>query len=306
MSRRALLTVFLALLACRQEETPPAADAPAIVVGRFTWSAPDVQMRARLVQHKYPEAKDPHLGAAGELIKGSLCALALDRLGEPITPGALDQELARIDKETRDPEGLAQMKALFGGGQSRAYREVGIFPDFANSRYFFGAFPRHEGVHESRRKRAGEVLSEALASGPALDVDALASRLAREGWQLERTLFSDKEGFFPPGGGPPGPRPEPPHADPDAARYEKEIFSTLAAGQLFPKVVVLGDAFALLRWTGMDGARRKVEILRLPKRDAEDFLWEVASTVPVRVVDERLRQELKRRIPWLAHVPLGP
>lgn len=277
--RLAVPALLLALLAAcgRGNAAPPAAPPDAVLrVGDHAFSKADLELRRRVVLLKYPDAPNARAGACAQLIQGSLLVEVLRAMGRPISPEDLDRELARIDRDTKDPDGLRRLKELCGP----AYARIAILPDFANRRFVFDVYPNDEALHRERLEEARRVLKE-LRAGGAPPRDGL--------WQRTESPFSPDRGF---GEG---------EADPRAREYERDLFEPTPEGEWVNRVVAQPEGFALMRWTGWDdrAARvRRVERLRLPKRDAHEHFWEAAAKVPVRIDDADLRNELERQVSW--------
>ena len=130
------LTLFAAVLANRSPGKA-AGDEAVLTVGSRRFSASDVELRRRIVLQKYGDAGRAVLGAYAQLIEGYLLVEVLAGMGHPITEEDLDREIERIDRNTHDPEGLARLKAVCGGGKTAAYRRIAILPDFANRRFYY-------------------------------------------------------------------------------------------------------------------------------------------------------------------------
>lgn len=264
--------------------------AAALRVGDHAFTEADLDVRRRVILLKYPDTDNARVGACAQLIQGYLLVDALKALGDPITPEQMEREIARIDRETRDPDGLRRLKEICGA----AYDRIGILPDFANRRFFFEVYPNHEATHRDRRREAQRVLNE-LREGRGGVEEVLGNAFP---WERGEVTFSPDRGFEAPASGDPATEPPP---DPQGPQYERELFAPTPQGAWVDRVVSQARGFALLRWTGWENQEkgvRKVERWWLPKRDAHDFLWEHAGRVPVWSADAALRGALLETVSW--------
>ncbi|MBI4574804.1 MAG: hypothetical protein HY722_00915 [Planctomycetes bacterium] len=303
--RRGLLALLLS--GCPGPPPPSAAQAPAagsvvaVAVGERAWTPEDLELRARLVLQGYPEYRDPHLAALAQVVEGGLYLEVCRAFGRPFTEEALDAELARIDRETQDPERLAARKALAGGAATRGYRWVLAGLDLAN-RHFSAVYPTLESVHGGLAGRA-RAFVERLQAGGAQGLRAAAAR--EEGAEYRECLFSPAFGF----------RDEreveaevaPDYLDPGGAgvyaTIEARAFAGTPAGQLHHGVASTDDAFLVLCWTGWyseERGIRRVVVVRFPKRPLEEVFWEHAAKVPVWVANEALASRLREKVEWAA------
>lgn len=295
------------------DATDAAARRVVLRVEQHTFSMADIAVRERVVRQRFPETEgDMGAVAAGQLIRGALLRIVLDRLGEPITPEILDAELARIETHTRDPQALARLQALCGGPTTRAYRELAILPDFADSRYFFSVFPTKREIHADRRDRLQTLLSQWLRLAAPVDFATVAA--AEPGLSVWHGWFSARTGFFLTT----VPtdeielRPIASDAQPweIAQRLEAEVFAPLSPGSLVRTVIERDADFLVVRWLDWHtiehpDARetvRRIEVLRREKRSAEEFFWDVARTIPVVATESEWATRIRARLPWAKHL----
>lgn len=158
---------------------------PLIQVGEFKLSQADLNLRKRQVALFYPNQKkknDQEIPALAQLIKGYLAASILHQVSRPIDKIALENEGARIQKNSRDPEKLKALQTIFTAAQKAGhkgqkkskevspiisndkYLTVGLLPDFAQSRlhHFFLNTPVH---FDNTRPQAIEELKATHPAG---------------------------------------------------------------------------------------------------------------------------------------------
>lgn len=278
-----------------------------IAVGERSYTEADLQVRVALENYLHPQSGAARLGAAQQLVHGALLLQALFRLGAEIKAEDLEAEVARIFRDSKSPERLAIMERIGGGRETRSFKELIVLPDFANQRYYFAVYPMHPGAHFALRQRARALLAELQAEGPAAD---LRKRADGQATLHDQVAFSARRGFYALSDfTDPSMKSALGDAGETSRRLEDEVFAKQPVGSLHGDVVELPDALVLLRWTAwLDEAAgvRAVERLVLPKRPAEDFLWELVGDLPVRIADEALEQAFQQQIPWSRRIKWSP
>ena len=285
----ALAVALLVVARSGVDASAPETNGPAVPfevalrVGPHSFSADDLELRRRIIQFKYPTADSAQVGAAVQFIEGYLIVELLRRMGHPITDEQLDAEIARINRDTRDPDGLRRLKAICGGERTRAYGRIAILPEFANRRFFFDIYPNGENLHRTQLESARRTLRRLLEQPEAL-----------VSGEHQSLLFSVKCGFqLTPGPSTPDPRWE---------RYERELFGPTRVGQWVNHVVTFPDGFELLRWTGWEDEQkgiRRIERLWFPKRDAHTYFHQEASNIPLWIAERALRDALALKKSWM-------
>ena len=135
MRTQTLLFILTALLTgCFSQDKPLAQ------VGNHTITAHDADYRNQVISFYYPEEKR-QLGL-DQLIRAYRTAEILANNGHAITPEVIENEVKRIDTQTRDPAGLAKIKAIFGEDQA-AYRKIFVVPVYAERMIYFSFFLYH-------------------------------------------------------------------------------------------------------------------------------------------------------------------
>ncbi|HEX4925658.1 MAG TPA: hypothetical protein VFV50_16300 [Bdellovibrionales bacterium] len=129
-----LPTVALLAAACtRSSESPVVAK-----VGRFQITEKDLEYKERLIQYYYPQSETGK--ALSALTKSYVNAQILENNGRVMNEEALQAESDRIDKNTKDPISLAEVKDIFGS-DTAAYRRVFVLPTLADRLISFELFP---------------------------------------------------------------------------------------------------------------------------------------------------------------------
>jgi hypothetical protein len=98
-------------------------------VGSQALDERDLEWRRRVVLIYYPEANHQR-AALGQLVEAALALEALRRRGITLPEGELLAEADRIQRQTRAPERLAAIRAVFGSDRD-AYLRVFVRPQLA-------------------------------------------------------------------------------------------------------------------------------------------------------------------------------
>src|ERR1043166_2107887 len=312
----ALLAAQLAFIGCDrpgspgQVRTPPDLLPAVLRVGPHAFSDVDVEARAKIVQLKYPDNDKARTGSYAQLVQGYLLAEVLDAMGSPVREADLDGEIARINRDTRDLEGLKRIKDLCGGEGTATYRRVAILPDFANRRFYFEIFPSSKEIH---RDRFQEAQSSLIGLQERPTTEDLTPKM-NPSWQ-QRTLTFSALGGFRSLEKAPLPRLEGSakeekgskvaSPEPSWERYERELFQETPQSAWVNRVIEFPEGFALMRWTRWeDEAKgvRRIEQLWLPQRHRGADFWEQAKKIPVWVSDPKIREELQRTVSWASQL----
>jgi hypothetical protein len=178
------LCALLALAACTQKEKTLAK------VGRFVIKERDAAYRNEVVKVFYPQANDAQAGL-DQLVEAYLIASVLENQGVKLDEKAILAEAARIEKNTKDPQGLARIQAIYGEDKD-AYLRTFVLPTLAERLIYFDFFQRSPTVHAKSRAMAVAFLREAKES-PA-DIERLAKK---RGLTVTKILYETKAGLRP-------------------------------------------------------------------------------------------------------------
>ena len=110
---------------------PKAATRLALVarVGAQSLDEADLESRRRVVLLYYPRANAGR-AALAQMVEGALALEALGRRGIGLAPGEVVAEAERIERETRAPDRLAAIQAVFASDRE-AYLRVFVRPQLA-------------------------------------------------------------------------------------------------------------------------------------------------------------------------------
>ncbi len=279
-----LICGVLVSIGCRRgHENAPAAPPLALKVANHAFTESDVRTMESILRWKYGDRPDLRDAALAYLAEHYLLVEMLAAMGHPLTDAQVDAEIERIDRESRAPELLRELKEICGRKEDVRYRRLAVIPPLANRRYYFELYPSDPGIHAARLDEATRLLAGLPDSA---DLESVSK--ANPTWRFERLAYSPKRGFRP--------LDLPKQADDvnfmPEEEYEREVFSTLRPGEIFRKVVSLPQGFAAIRWTGWEGEERIVERLVLSKKDAQEHFVSFARTAPMRTPDPELTRKV--------------
>jgi hypothetical protein len=83
-----------------------------------------------------------------------------------------------------------------------------------------------------------------------------------------------------------------------------EALSRTKPGEVYPEVIEWLEGFQVIRYLGKEGNDLVVQSVSIAKRDYEEWFWEKASKIPVRIYDHALREELLREVAWARNLKL--
>ena len=278
----------------------PVAKVPALTVGANVFSQSDIRIRERVIATRSAVTEGLTEGAYAQLLQGFLFVEVLSAMGHPITEELLDREIRRIDESTHDPQGLLTLKEACGGGNSPAYRRIGILPDFANRVFSQQVYPQAKELHADQLAEAEKVLRNLCAAAPRANE---AAQTPNSSWQRSVCLFSPEFGFQPESkpGDPPVPSGNAISAGLRWQRFERDHFATLPPGKFCSTVVDMDDRFVLLRWTAWEDEAhrlRKVEQVWLPKRSSSEYFSEKTAAIPVWIGDPKIAESIRQNVSW--------
>lgn len=110
----------------------PHHSAPVARVGGHRIDERDLELRQRVLDVTYPSSSSP-AAALAQLVESLLATELLARQGHGSATRELEAEALRIDRETRMPEMLARIQAIFGDDRDR-YLTVFVRTDTAAAR----------------------------------------------------------------------------------------------------------------------------------------------------------------------------
>ncbi len=249
---------------------------PVATVGRFVISERDVQYRNAVTKIYFPEDKRD-LGR-DILIKSFTFAQILENNGHAISQDVLVREAKRINDTTLKPDMLQAIKDIFGADQESYMRDF-VLPTYAERVLYYEFFLNSPKAQESSHQVAAQYLEDALARPDAFDKAPLKEGQGKNTFivSMQEGLVWKHEDLAPQLAGVKAQAQAQQKNEVDAKLAEKanqqrsqealkwkaEVVDALKPGQVFPKVMDLGESWLVARYLG-------------PKKNknAEDYQFE--------------------------------
>lgn len=284
-------------------------------VGSYAITEEALHFRMAQVDIYYPGSGVPEVALA-QLVQGYLSAELLKREGAELDHDALLAEAQRIDRQTRDPERLAQIKAVYGENRD-AFLRTGILPDFAQSRLF--AYFRKEARYSSEAKTTADAFLAKAQRNP----EGYGELAEGMGASPRRFHVDPEEGMTPitetdggvDDGGAPGmidASPKSPEEqrlradmqrsateqDLAAARSLLERLAPLTEGQVYRNTLETPDSYQTARLISREGDGAIVEMAGFLKPDFGQWFWGEARAIPIQIEDPALRNSFRNKVSW--------
>jgi hypothetical protein len=276
-----LLLFSLLLLACRSEVAR---------VGDLPITEEELSRQVQVSELYFPGSGQRYV-ALSQLLRGYLSVEVLKSLGHPVDDAILQGEAQRIDQETQAPELLKKIKGIYQGDR-KLYLQSFVRGVYAERFLYHEVFLPSREIHQASRQKAEDLLKAALRSPSSF------SRIAREkGTEAVTLRISATKGISPSG------REMRSKESPSEAHLEQAqpligYLSKLQPGQLHPEVLEWPEGYQVLRLLRQEGRDWMVQSASIPKRDYEEWFWEQAGKIPVRISDPALKEELRKEVAW--------
>ena len=258
-------------------------------VGAIPITGKDLSRRAQVSEVYYPGSGERYV-VLSQLIQGALSVEVMKSLGIPAGDAELEKEALRIEENTRDPERLKKIREIFGNDR-RAYRDVYVRGIYAERVLFNEVFLKSRDIHQEQYRKA-EAFLEAARKTPA----SFREVARKSGLTSRRMVLSPRKGILPEGNVP-GRAPSGGEAMEQAGRLIR-VVAKLAPGEVSPEVVEWIEGYQVVRLVRREGGNSVVESVGFPKRTYDDWFWETASRVPVKIHDKSLKEEFLRKVSW--------
>jgi len=281
-----LFVLFLLCAGCSSETAR---------VGSIAISREDLSQRAKVSEIYYPGSGKAYV-ALSQLIKGNLSLEILRSLGKPVDDVALQSEAKRIDENTKAPETLAKIKAVYGTDHA-AYLRTFVSPVYAERMLYGEVFLKSLEIQSAAKVRVEAMIRNAAAS-PA----SFLSIAKQESFQTAQLRISNKKGIIPFKN-----KPFLNHAEPVAVEQAARLLPLLAGlapGKVLPQAIEWPESFQALRLIQRAGSDVVVESAVLPKQSFDDWFWEKAANIPVRIKDLDLKKELVKEVSWAKNLKM--
>ena len=294
MSRKwlAVIVAGIALAGCKKDNVAQ--------VGDITITRQDLEYRKKVSNIYYPGSNKDYV-ALTQLLEGYLDEAVLKSLGHKVDEQVWEEESQRIDQNTKAPEVLKRIKDVYGLDK-KAYLKTFIRVVYAERYLYNEVFLKDKSIHKAQAQVAQDFIQEVMAN------PAVFSKIAEEKkLQSSKMKLSEKEGITPwddrklAPARPDRPGPAEP-AELEQAKMLIEKVSGLKPGAISPQIIEWQEGYQVLRLAAKEGDGYIVESVSIPKRGYDEWKWETASQVPVKIVDQNLKAELVKQVGWTSRL----
>jgi len=265
-------------------------------VGSIPITDKDIAFRARVSEVYYPGSGKDYIGLT-QLVKGYLSEEVLKSLGQKVDQTTWEAEAKRIDQNTKAPAVLEKVKNVYGRDRKN-YLNSFIRVVYADRVVYNEVFLRSGAIHQQQRNRAEDFLKVALQSPSAFSETAKA-----QGLEAKKLKLSEQEGIQPLEARE-RPRENPSGAGQEQAKRLIDAISSLKPGAVTPQVIEWQEGYQVLRFLKKDGKDYLVESVSVPKRNFDDWFWELASQIPVKIYEQKLKDEFVKNVGWSKNLKL--
>lgn len=263
-------------------------------VGSTQISEKDVALRAKVSEIYYPGSGKKHVGLA-QLIKANLAFEIIKSLGSNVDGALLDREAKRIDDNTKARDVLQKIKAVYGDNRS-LYIESFVRPVYAERFLYNEIFLTSKEIHKERYLKAKKFLESTRRNSKSFK--ELAEKNSIE---TARLRISPEKGIAPYGA---KEELKSPGENAEQTKKLTEALLTIRQGQIYPEIIEWQEGYQVIRFDKKEGRDFIIESAVIPKRNYDDWFWEKASTIPVKIYDENLKNELLKEVSWARHLKL--
>jgi len=267
------LIIFLFLSACNQRTCE---------VGDIGINNKDLSLRKRVSEVYYPDSGKDYVALA-QLINGYLSEEVLKSLGHKVDNEILEAEAKRIDENTNAPETLKKIKNVYGSNR-RAYIKTFIRIIYAERALYNEVFLRSKDIHKEQYLDA-----ERLNKKTILSPNSFQNISKDMGLKIRRLKISVKEGIMP------YERSGLKHAHTAVGieRAERLIntISMISQGDVYPDIIEWPEGYQVIRFIKKEKEYYIIDSVSIPKREYDEWFWEKATKIPVRIYDSKLKEE---------------
>jgi hypothetical protein len=271
-------------------------------VGEIRIAETDLSQRARVSEVQFPGSGKTYIALA-QLVKGYLALAVLQSLNVPTGEAAIEAEARRIDANTKSPEVLKRIKDVYGSDR-RGYLATYVRIVYAERSLYNEVFLKDPAIHAAQRKKAEEFLAAAVKKPSAFGTIALEMGLAPVTMTLSREKGVRRADVKE--RGTPGGSPETGGVEVEQAARMISALSGVKPGELAPTALEWQEDFQVIGLVRKEGAAYRIESVSVRKRNFDDWFWEKASKIPVRIDDKALKEAFLQEVSWAKHTAMEP
>ena len=267
------------------------------LVGEIHITKGDAANRAKVSEIYYPGSDKEYVGLT-QLIKGYLSEEILRSLGYKVDDAALEVEAKRIADNTKAPDTLKKIMAVYGGNR-KGYIKTFVRVVYAERFLYNEVFLKSREIHKEQYQKADELLKASIKS-PGRFKDIAATM----GMEAQRLRLSIKDGMVHIGEGGAARRAQAQGIE--QAKRLIDAVSTIKPGEVYPEVIEWREGYQIIRYIKKTGEDHIIESSGLQKMDYDKWFWERAAQIKVTIYDERLKDELLKEVDWTRKLNLNP
>ncbi|MDA8099331.1 MAG: hypothetical protein M0042_06870 [Nitrospiraceae bacterium] len=283
-----VLIILLILIGCSND---------AARVGSTGISDRDIELRSKVSEIYFPGSGKPSVGLA-QLIKGAVAAEVLRSKGFRMDDDSLDREIKRIDEQTKAPELLQKVKEVYQQNMP-AYRRTFIQPAYAERILYREVFLMAPEI-QTERKQTATVFLSAVTSNP----DSFESAGRDLGISVVILNVSADSGIVPA-----GKESSKPPVDAMGKKVGRELLARIAShkdvkGPILPEVIEWPDGYQVVKVIKRGKSTAVIQSAAIPKKSFDEWLWEQAKDIRVKIRDRALRDQFVKEVSWARNLNL--
>ena len=271
-------------------------------VGEIRIAETDLSQRAKVSEIQFPGSGKRNVALA-QLVKGYLALAVLQSLNVPTGEAAIEAEARRIDANTKSPEVLKRIKDVYGSDR-REYLNTYVRVVYAERVLYNEVFLKDPAIHAVQRKKAEEFLAAAVKNPSTFGTIAMEMGLAPATMTLSREKGVRRVDVKERGTS--GSPPEAGGVEVEQAARMISALTGVKPGELVPTALEWQEDFQVIRLFRKEGAAYRIESVSVRKRNFDDWFWEKASKIPVRIDNKALKAAFLREVSWAKHTAMEP
>jgi hypothetical protein len=263
-------------------------------VGDLPISEQDILRRTKVSDILYPGSNKKYVGL-GQLIKGFLSIEVLKSLGHKIENTTLDNEAKRINNNTKNPELLNEIIISYGNDKD-SYLKTFVGIVYAERILYNEIFLKSKEIHQEQHHKADNFLKTVMKNPETFETTA-----EKSGLKTMKFIISAQDGIKPYGekksiktSG----------SDTQQAKRLINFISLLKEGEIYSDIIEWQEGYQIIRLIQKDGEDYVIDSVNIPKRSYDEWFWEKASSIPVKIYDKNLEKELLKEVLWAKQLKL--
>lgn len=261
-----------------------------IRIGRVTILASDLRLTIE-TEKAYGRTSLPNASAAIILGGHALWDEVARQVGVSVTSAEVSAFGRRADANTKAPQVLAKVKAVFGVDRA-AYERLYVAPKVLD-RKLRAWYAGHPALHADAAASIAKALEKVRAGASFQDAAAECLLVLRTFETGKPTHKASGAATRVPAKG----------VEPLDDRDEiATLAKGLAVGETLPRMVSSDEAYRIVRLAARNGGALRIEVIESQKRHFSEWFEEQATKVYVDIFDQSLKNELLSRyehVPWV-------